>query len=68
MKRLPIRPQPLPHEALSSWIRRMAEGYGLDVTTFLDGAFNYSEYNYVSALNFDIRTPKELKRPGFAGG
>lgn len=35
-KRLPLHPQPLPDEALSSWIRRLAEAYQLDPDRFIE--------------------------------
>jgi len=59
MKRLPIHPQPLPHEALTSWIRRMAELYDLDAMTFMERAFN-CKYTYASEMDFDICAPQEL--------
>lgn len=42
MKRLPIHPRPLPHEALSSWIDRLAGTYDLPPWTFMERAFGYS--------------------------
>lgn len=42
MKRLPIHPQPLPYEALSSWIDRLADAYGLAPWTFMERAFGFS--------------------------
>ena len=37
--RLPLHPRPLPHEALSSWIGRLAAAYGLKSNSFLRLAF-----------------------------
>ena len=37
--RLPLHPRPLPHEALSSWIDRLAEAYGMEADQFLRSAF-----------------------------
>lgn len=37
--RLPLHPRPLPHEALSSWLDRLAEVYGLQRKGFLRIAF-----------------------------
>lgn len=42
MRRLPIHPQPLPYEALSSWIDRLADAYGLAPWTFMERAFGFS--------------------------
>ncbi|MGV1861856.1 TniQ family protein [Rhizobium rhizogenes] len=42
MKRLPIHPRPLPHEALSSWIDRLAGAYGLAPWTFMERSFGFS--------------------------
>jgi hypothetical protein len=33
--RLPLHPRPLPHEALSSWVDRLARAYGLNGAAFL---------------------------------
>ena len=38
--RLPLHPRPLRHEALSSWIDRLAEAYGLEAYHFLRSAFS----------------------------
>jgi hypothetical protein len=37
--RLPLRPRPLPHEALSSWVGRLAAAYALPCPVFLRLAF-----------------------------
>jgi len=37
--RLPLHPRPLSHEALSSWIDRLAEAYGMEADHFLRSAF-----------------------------
>src|SRR3954452_10698472 len=37
--RLPLHPRPLPHEALSSWVDRLAAAYGLGRHGFLRAAF-----------------------------
>jgi hypothetical protein len=38
-RRLPLHPRPLPHEALSSWVDRLAAAYGLGRRGFLRAAF-----------------------------
>jgi hypothetical protein len=57
MKRLPIHPQPLPHEALSSWIDRLADAYDLPAEAFMEGAFGYSP---LSDTEFDLTPPADL--------
>lgn len=37
-RRLPLHPQPLPDQALSSWIRRLGVAYGLDPHRFIEAA------------------------------
>ncbi len=37
--RLPLHPRPLPHEALSSWLGRLARAYGMRTGEFLRAAF-----------------------------
>lgn len=37
--RLPLHPQPFPHEALSSWVGRLATAYDMESDAFLRAAF-----------------------------
>ena len=37
-RRLPLHPQPLPDEALSSWVRRLGAAYGLEPHCFIEAA------------------------------
>lgn len=57
MKRLPIHPRPLPHEALSSWIDRLADAYGLPSSTFMERAFGYGS---LSDREIDLSPPADL--------
>lgn len=38
-RRLPLHPRPLPHEALSSWVGRLATAYDMETDLFLRTAF-----------------------------
>jgi hypothetical protein len=57
MKRLPIHPQPLPHEALSSWIERLADAYRLPAETLMEQTFGYS---HLFDRDLDLAPPAEL--------
>lgn len=54
--RLPLHPRPLPHEALSSWIGRLAAAYGLQPNSFLRSAFGADPSPSAAELD-SIRRP-----------
>jgi hypothetical protein len=55
--RLPLHPRPLPHEALSSWVDRIARAYGLGCDQFLRAAFDTDPAPDGGALDIDGSSP-----------
>jgi hypothetical protein len=58
VRRLPLHPQPLPDEALSSWLWRLAQAYGLTPDAFIESALNLPEPGQLGSL--DAQAPPIL--------
>ncbi|MGH7088527.1 MAG: TniQ family protein [Stellaceae bacterium] len=51
-RRLPLHPQPLPDEALSSWVRRLSAVYRLEPHRFIEAALGFpSPADYLGVLD-----------------
>ncbi len=55
--RLPLHPRPLPHEALSSWVDRLAHAYGMERERFLRLAFGVDPAPDAGELDVDGALP-----------